>query len=260
MELTATKKKESKLVWSLIIATIALGVIGVAFIYSATITNEAMSAMPFYRQRYFMQIVWYICGAAAGAAVCVVSYHTIARWSYLVYWIIIALLGFVLIVGATRYGAKRWFDLGYFQIQPSEFAKLALIIALANYLSRPIEELKRPKVLWKAIGMTILPFVLIIKEPDLGSAIVLLPICLSMLYVAETPTAFLKKLIICTVAVIGLFLVDVLFAPPNWQIKLQDYQRRRLLVYFGKDYAPADATPAERKRLQLQQLNDSYNI
>jgi len=260
MELTGLKKKESRLVWSLIIATIALGVIGVAFIYSATVGNESMSSLPFYKQRYFMQIVWYIFGAITGGAICIVSYHTIARWSYLFYWIIIAMLALVLIAGATRYGAKRWFDLGFFQIQPSEFAKLAFIVALANYLSRPIEELKRPKILWVAIGMAVLPFVLIIKEPDLGSAIVFLPVCLAMMYVAQAPAGFLRKLIICVVAIVGLFLVDILFAPPNWQIKLQDYQRRRLLVYFGKDYAPADATPAERKRLQLQQLNDSYNI
>ncbi|MGC8742468.1 MAG: FtsW/RodA/SpoVE family cell cycle protein [Verrucomicrobiia bacterium] len=260
MELTGLKKKESRLVWSLIIATIALGVIGVAFIYSATVSNESTGSLPFYKQRYFMQIVWYIFGAIAGGAICIVSYHSIARWSYLFYWIIIAMLALVLIAGATRYGAKRWFDLGFFQIQPSEFAKLAFIVALANYLSRPIEELKRPKILWGAIGMAVLPFLLIIKEPDLGSAIVFLPVCLAMLYVAEAPTGFLRTLIICVVAIVGLFLVDILFAPPNWQIKLQDYQRRRLLVYFGKDYAPADATPAERKRLQLQQLNDSYNI
>jgi rod shape determining protein RodA len=172
----------------------------------------------------------------------------------------IGLLFFVLIFGVKRYGGTRWFDLGFFQLQPSEFAKIAFIVAFANYLSRPKEELKKPKVLWQALGMAFLPFILILKEPDLGSAIVFMPVCLAMMYIAEVPTRFIRNLIIITVAVGGLFLVDVLFAPPNWQIKLHDYQKRRLLVFFGKDYAPADATPAERKRLQLQQLNDSYNI
>jgi rod shape determining protein RodA len=163
-------------------------------------------------------------------------------------------------IGAMRYNARRWFDLGYFQMQPSEFAKLAFIVAMANFLSRPTEELRRPETFWKAIGMVILPVVLIIKEPDLGSAIVFIPVCLFMMYVAEIPTKYLRNFIFGVSLIAALFIVDVLFAPPNWQIKLQDYQRRRLLVYFGKDYASADATPAERKRLMLQQMNDSYNI
>jgi len=248
------------LMWLLIVAIAGLMVIGIAFVYSASEANEALASLPFYRQRYFMQLVWYVLGVASAFVVCLVTYHTIVRWSYLIYWVMIGLLFFVLIFGVKRYGGTRWLDFGFFQFQPSEFAKIAFIIAFANYLSRPIEELKKTKVLCKALGMAFLPFILILKEPDLGSAIVFMPVCLAMMYIAEVPTRFLRNLIILTVAVSGLFFVDILFAPPNWQIKLHDYQRRRLLVFFGKDYAPADATPAERKRLQLQQLNDSYNI
>ncbi len=260
MDFANLKKKESRLMWLLIFAIAGLMVVGVTFVYSASETNEALSSLPFYRQRYFMQIVWYVLGVIAAVTVCLVSYHTIVRWSYLIYWLMIGLLFFVLIFGVKRYGGTRWFDFGFFQFQPSEFAKIAFIVAFANYLSRPIEELKKPKILWQALGMAFLPFILILKEPDLGSAIVFMPVCLAMMYIAEVPTRFVRNLIIITVAVGGLFLVDVLFAPPNWQIKLHDYQKRRLLVFFGKDYAPAEATPAERKRLQLQQLNDSYNI
>jgi rod shape determining protein RodA len=106
----------------------------------------------------------------------------------------------------------------------------------------------------------LLPFVLILKEPDLGSALVLLPTGLGMLFVAGTPRRYLLRLL-GGVAILGaLFLVDVLFAPPNWQVKLQDYQRRRLLVYFSKDYAPLGAPKAERERLRKQQFDDSHNV
>jgi rod shape determining protein RodA len=200
-------------------------------------------------------------GAAVG--VCLVEYHTLARWSFVAYWGAILLLVAVLIpgIGTTHgWGARRWIDFGPVQMQPSEFAKLAFILAEANFLSRPVEELKLPRVIWQAIGLMVLPFVLILKEPDLGSAIVLVPTGLAMLFVAGVPRRFLFRLGAGVGVVATLILVDVLFAPPNWQIKLEDYQRRRLLVYFGINYVPSDATPAERRRLAEQQRNDSHNV
>ena len=72
---------------------------------------------------------------------------------------------------------------------------------------------------------------------------------------------YLLRLLSGVGIVAALFLVDVLFAPPNWQIKLEDYQRRRLLVYFGRDYAPASGAPkAEIERLRKEQFDDSHNV
>jgi len=82
-----------------------------------------------------------------------------------------------------------------FQLQPSEFAKLAFILAMANFLSRPPDEVKRPSIFWKAIGLLLLPFALILKEPDLGSALVLLPTGLAMMFVAGIPARFLAQLL-----------------------------------------------------------------
>jgi rod shape determining protein RodA len=135
---------------------------------------------------------------------------------------------------------------------------------LAHFLSRPADELKRLHVFGKALGLLLLPFLLIMKEPDLGSALVLLPTGLAMMYIAGTPRKYLLRLL-AAVAVLGaLFLVDVLWAPPGWwRIKLQDYQRNRLLVYFGRDYthfAPPNATSADLQRLRDQQISDSHNI
>src|SRR5262249_17664746 len=147
------------------------------------------------------------------------------------------------------------------QFQPSEFAKLAFILSQANFLSRPPEELRQPRIFWKALALMLLPFVLIMKEPDLGSALVLLPTGLMMLYVAGTPKKYLLRLLGGVGIVAALFLVDVLFAPPNWQIKLEDYQRRRLLVYFGREYAPlSGASKADKERLRKQQFDDSHNV
>jgi rod shape determining protein RodA len=177
------------------------------------------------------------------------------------YWVSVLMLAAVLVFGTVRFGARRWFDLGFFSLQPSEFAKLAFILAMANFLSRPTEELRVGQNFFKALGMLLLPFVLILKEPDLGSALVLLPTGLALLFVAGTPRRYLVRLL-GGVGVLGtLFLVDVLFAPPNLQIKMEDYQRRRLMVYFGKEYTPLPgATRAERERLRKQQFDDSHNV
>src|SRR5262249_32321544 len=150
----------------------------------------------------------------------------------------------------------RWIVMGPFQLQPSEFAKLAFILAMGNYLSRPADELRSIRVFWLAIGMLAAPFLLIIKEPDLGSALILLPVGLTMLFVAGVPPRYINTLLGASALLVALILVDVLFAPPGWQIKLQDYQRRRLLVYFGLDGAPAKAPPRERAIARRQRRDD----
>jgi rod shape determining protein RodA len=245
-----------------IAALCGLMLLGVAFVYSARMASETNAA--WYNQSWFRQLVWYILGISAAVTVCLVDYRTVARWAYLIYWVSIIPLVAVLVphIGTTHgWGAMRWIDLGFFQFQPSEFAKLAFILAQAHFLSRPVEELKVPLTFTKALGLMVLPFLLIMKEPDLGSALVLLPTGLMMLYTAGAPKRYLLQLT-GGLGVLGTaFVLVVLFAPPNWQIfKLEDYQRRRLLVYFGKDYAPPGAPKAEKERLRKQEFDDSHNV
>ena len=179
----------------------------------------------------------------------------------MIYCATILLLLAVLVVGSDQgWGAKRWIVLGPFQLQPSEFAKIGFILALGNFLSRPTDELRSVSIFWKALIMLALPFLLIMKEPDLGSALILLPVGLTMLYVAGVPPRFINTLLGAAGVVVALILVDVLFAPPKWQIKLEDYQRRRLLVYFGIDGIPADATPKQRAEARKEMRNYSYNV
>ncbi|HEU5125566.1 MAG TPA: rod shape-determining protein RodA [Verrucomicrobiae bacterium] len=237
--------------------------LGAAFIYSATMVSENVRELPLYNQTWFRQVVWYAFGTGAAVGLCLLDYRVFTRWSIVIYWASILLLIIVLIpgIGSTHgWGARRWIDLGFFNLQPSELAKLSVIIALANFLSRPMEELRFAGNFWKPIGMMLLPFLLIMKEPDLGSAIVLFPTGFVMMLCAGTP----KKYLIRLVSVIGilatLFLVDVLFAPPHWQIKLEEYQKQRLLVYFGVDFASKNATPAERQKAEDLQRQKSYQV
>ena len=242
-----------------------LMVIGTLFVASATLANPDVAAMSWYHQMWVKQILWYSMGIGAGAVMCFLEYHIIARWAMVVYWIAIFFLVAVLIphVGSVHYGARRWIDLPAFQLQPSELAKLAFILALANFLSRPAEELRWPSVFWKAIGMMMLPFGLILKEPDLGSALVLVPTGLAMMYVGGIPKRYLLQLL-GTVGLLGVLgVADIVFAPRALQIPIHDYQRDRLLVYFGRDYttlAPSNASAAELAGDRQKQLGDEYNV
>ncbi len=239
-------------------AVIALMVIGVAFIFSATMGHDSINTLPLIRQLWFRQIVWYGLGVGMAVAICLVDYHTLTRWAGMAYGASLILLVGVMFFGTVRGGARRWFDLGFFSLQPSEIAKLAFVLALANFLSRPVDELRSPANFWKALAMMGIPFVLIMKEPDLGSALVFIPTGFAMMLVAGVPRRYLFRLIGFVGILASLILVDVLFAPPQWQIKLEEYQRQRLLVYFGRDFAPPNASPEEKRRADRLQKEKSY--
>jgi rod shape determining protein RodA len=246
-----------------LVALAGLMLVGAAFVYSATTTSPFEAEKAWFAQIWFRQVIWYVLGIGAGAAVCVVDYHTLARWSLVGYWAMIVGLLAVLVpfIGQTHgWGARRWIDVPFFQFQPSEFAKLAFILAAANFLSRPPDELKQPEIFWQGIGLLVLPFLLILKEPDLGSALVLLPTGLVMMLVAGTPRRFLVRLVGGVGILAVLFVADVLFAPPHWRIPMQDYQRQRLLVYFGADFASADASAQERVEARRAQQEKSYQV
>jgi rod shape determining protein RodA len=256
----ALNEKYARLDRLQLLALAGLMLVGTAFVFSATMVNPVETEKFWFAQLWFRQVMWYVLGIGAAVALCLVDYHPLARWSYVAYWAMILCLVAVLIphIGQTHGGARRWIDLPFYQFQPSEFAKLAFILAGANFWSRPPDELKRPEVFWLGIGLMLLPFLLILKEPDLGSALVLLPTGLVMMLVAGTPRRFLLRLLSGVGIVAVLMVADILFAPVHWRIPMQDYQRQRLLVYFGKDFATADATPAEKAAARELQRKCSY--
>jgi rod shape determining protein RodA len=258
----SVNERQSRIDWLMLWALFGLMVVGIFFVYSATMANESAALIPWYNQPWVRQMIWYTVGLGAMAGIGMIDYRILARWSLVGYWGVILLLIVVLIpgIGADRFGARRWLDLGPFQLQPSEFVKLAFILGMGNFLSRPPDELRSIRLFWQALGMVVLPFLLVMKEPDLGSALILLPVSLTMLYVAGVPPRYINTLLGASGIVVGLILVDVLFAPPQWQMKLEDYQKRRLLVYFGLDGVPRDASPQQRAEARRLQRDYSYNV
>ena len=250
---------QSRIEWQLLLGLVGLMLVGAAFIFSAKPGGDATS---WYNQFFLRQVIWYGVGTGAAALVCLLDYRYLSRWSYLAYWVSVGLLVVVLVpgIGNSTMGARRWFNLGFFKLQPSEFAKLAFIFAMAHFLSRPHGELREPSVFVRALGLTILPFGLILKEPDLGSSLVLLPVALVMMFVGGIPTRYLVRVVSVCTALIFLLVVDVLFAPKHLRLPLEEYQRHRLLVYFGKDFASPDASPRERARSRALQRERSYQV
>ena len=251
----------------LLLALAGLMVFGLLFGYSATRSNDLFASASLLRQPFVKQVVFYIGGLIMALVLCLRDYQQWARWSYVFYALGIVLLVAVLIpaIGSERYGARRWIDLGITQFQPSEFAKLFFILAFAQFLSRPEEELRRRNIRLKALALLGLPFGLVLLEPDLGSALMFLPTALVMLYIAGAPRRFLKRLVGGAAAWVVFVLIYVFFVPAAWKpVQLPDYQKRRLMVYFGADYvkqyAPPNATPAEKSRWRALERQDSYNV
>lgn len=257
----ALNRRESGIDWSLWAAVLGLMIIGAAFIFSAREAAEVSATRPWWRYTAVNQVIYYIAGIGAVIGLCLIEYRRIARWALVGYWVSILLLVAVFFIGVPRNGAYRWIDLGPVQFQPSEFSKVAFLFAMANFLSRPIDELRSPALFLKALAMAMLPFLMVLKEPDLGSALTFLPVTLAMMFVAGVPRRYIARFIGGGAALVLLVLVDVLYAPEGWRfIKLEDYQKRRLMVYFDLDFAPPQASEAERHKARWDKANASQNV
>ena len=140
------------------------------------------------------QLVWAALGLAVFVAVSLPNYRLLARWSYVALAVSLVSLLAVYAFPAVN-GAHRWIRLGPIGVQPSEFAKLAFIAALAQYLMYR-ENYRRLLGLLVPLGMAFLPVLLILKEPDLGTALVFLPVLFAMLLAAGARTSDLAKLVV----------------------------------------------------------------
>lgn len=158
------------------------------------------------------------------------GYERTLDYAYLIFAVNILLLALVLIIGSTKLGARRWFSLGQFSLQPSEFCKISFILALVKYVSDNSQRLNKFKVVIISLLICIVPMVLIIKQPDLGTAVVFLPILFSVLFVAGVRVRYL----------IYLFLAGLVSFPVVWHI-LKDYQKQRLLVFLNPNADPLGA-------------------
>jgi len=199
--------------WALVMAVLALCGMGILMIYSAT-----QSTAP---RLYISQLYALGLGAAALVVMLAIDYRTLADRSHWIYIAVVGLLIYVMFFGAVRGGARRWIPLGFFNLQPSEFARIAVALVLAKYFGE--NRRGNPTIADLAIagGLALLPVLLIMRQPDLGTAVTVIPVYLAVAYVAGLPTRILA------IAAI----VAVLAAPVAWKFVLKDYQRQRVLTF-----------------------------
>lgn len=205
--------------WPLVLSAAFLFLIGTLFVYSAAYHDSGT-----YLTKHFF---WVFVGFLVLFSVPFIGYRTFLSVSYLLYAISLLLLVAVFLVGKERLGAQRWLDLGPIAIQPSEFAKLSTILALANFLgSHNIWE-NKPRIIFTALIMGAVPCLMIAKQPDLGSATMLVPMTVALL--------FLWGLSWKVIA--GAGLSAVLAAPFFWEF-LKPYQQKRILVFLNPNLDP----------------------
>jgi len=213
--------------WFVIVVFLILG-LGVLSIYTVTYGVSSKAHLPIYTK----QLVWIGLGLVVLFAVAAVDYHELARWSLFFYAGCVVLLILVLLVGRTGMGARRWLSLGFFDLQPSEWIKLVVILVLARYFSTRsrLQGLTLRELIVPAIGVGI-PLLLVLKQPDLGTALVVLFIF-----------AVLVFLIGLRSRTVGFsILISLMAFPFIWEIfwsALKPYQRNRLIAFINPAIDP----------------------
>jgi rod shape determining protein RodA len=225
--------------WILLLAMLALVAIGVLFIRSACASRQELIIRGLYR----MQIVWALAGLGVFAFTSMLDYRRLLDGVWLFYASAIVLLVMVLVIGEEIYGSRRWLDFFGMNLQPSEVGKLALLLAVAGFLSRPGLDPARWQSVAVVLALTALPLILILKEPDLGTAIVCLPIVFSMLYAGGASLKHFGVLALAGGLVVGVLFGAILV--PRWMgmdtagqkavftrvTRLKEYQWKRLVVF-----------------------------
>jgi len=178
---------------------------------------------------FYKQMIWYCAGFFIMALSFFLDYKILERWAYACYFFCVSLLVLVMFFGKVGGGSKRWLVMGPATIQPSEFMKIAVIIVLARYYAKVVtmegmsfKELVLPMI------FVMIPFVIILKQPDLGTAIMVFMIAASM-------TLFIKiekRTLACLATAIGASL------PLLWFFVLKPYQIRRILTFLDPDRDP----------------------
>jgi rod shape determining protein RodA len=185
----------------LVIATLLVSAIGVVMVYTAT-RGSLLAGGEDPKTFLKKQGLFVVLGCITMVVVAVFDYRRLEPLATVLYWLIVlALLG-VYAVGSSAQGAARWFSVGPLQLQPSEFAVLALILAVASYCARRDEEGLAWRDVFRLLIMAGIPIVLVLLQPDLGTAMIMVIVLLVLLAVAGLPIRILVMLLIGTVLVV----------------------------------------------------------
>ena len=203
--------------WLLVIVVFVISGLGVVFINSAD---------PSYTLKQFVGLLF--CGCVM-LGLSVLNYNFICDFSRILYLVNIFILILVKLFGVRVGGARRWINLGFTRIQPSELSKLIMIIFVAVYIQEHEEDLNEPKVLLRLAGLCAIPLILIVAEPDLSTTIDLFIILLAVIFVGGLDTKLIRR---CLLVMIPLFVLFIWYIQTPGQILLKDYQVTRIMTFI----------------------------
>ena len=233
------------------LAIVGIGLIGVTFIYSAQLSNAALHNV------WLMQLIWLSLGAGVYVTVSLIDYRfwlSVSHWFYAA-----CMLPLVLVLipglGHESGGSQRWINLGFFSYQPSETAKIAVLLITASILIRgEIGTVKQSLGVLGKLALAVgAPMLLILLQPDLKSAIVLPPMVFSMLYVSKLSTRFFAAALGAFLLILSVVTWDTWsyknfieshgysylndqgkYQAQSW-VPLHDYQRNRIISFVWPD-------------------------
>jgi rod shape determining protein RodA len=210
-----------RLDYGLIVTTLVVAVAGVIIVYSATRSKLVLAGLSphYYLNR---QAAFVVVGAVVMVVLAALDYRWLEQATWLLYVGIVLGLLAVFGIGSSSHGATRWIQIGPIQLQPSAFASVVLVVVVATFCARRPEGLGRRDVV-KLLALSALPIVLVVKQPDLGSGIVMSVVLLVMLVVSGIANRYLLALLL--VAVAGAFAIVHLGL-------LQQYQVERITSFL----------------------------
>ncbi len=218
------QKIKNRVNFVIIISVLLLVLIGIVNIYSASVADHT-------HKFFFRQIFWVLLGIGVGYPIIRINYRILMKYAVWIYGVSIFLLLMVFVLGPSIKGAHRWIVLGPVSFQPSEFAKLATVLMLASYLGEQKVERLDLKHLVIPLIIIAIPFLLIVVQPDLGTAGILLLIGGGVLLVAG-----ISKRVFWASVVSGMISVGVL-----WKYFLKSYQKKRILAFLNPERDPLGA-------------------
>ena len=209
--------------WLFVLLLMVTAAVGFAMLYSAADGSVEPWALR-HGVRFGIGIMVLI-------AVAVIDIRLWLRFAYVIYLIVLGLLVAVEISGSTGMGARRWIDIGFVNLQPSEIMKIAMVLALARYFhGGSIEDIRRPAYLLGPLLIVAAPSALVFRQPDLGTAMILV--------ISGGALFFAAGVRLWKFALVGL--AGLISAPIAWQF-LHDYQRRRIMTFLDPESDPLGA-------------------
>jgi rod shape determining protein RodA len=213
--------------WLLLGAILLLAGLGLAMVYTTTYVHTSPQG-PHPGGQFLTQIYAISLGLVTLLVCLAIDYRKLAENSLVIYSGLIILLLFVLFRGSTQYNATRWIAIGSFNLQPSEFARITIALMLAMFFGESRRGARNPGDLAMAGAIAAVPFLLIARQPDLGTAVTLIPVAFGIVYLAG-----LRLKLIAVLAVVA-----VLAAPVAWTFALKDYQKTRITTFLDPEQDP----------------------